>query len=788
MGMSSRSAISAISVALVMFCTSACNAVEIPKPVINIPRPSIPRPTINVPRPNVTVNVPKPVVNVPKVSVPNVDVHKAVVNLPKVNVPKAVVNVPKAEVHKPVVSPAKVDSPKTAVTMPIGIPTSGANTPKLDVSKPKSAGLPKSNAPGGQVATGDTKRLIDNGPAGKSQVVPTTSSNGNVTQVQLPNGTFGKAALNPDGTITVSNNNGSVILTKQQMAQVATGDMTALKPLMSKSQSVSTPNSKSMKAASTTANENSGGGATAFNDAVYCKSHDCSGSSNSNSSGGGTAIAPKNSAGGNSGAGKSSPQNQQNGPPDWTSIPDGTPLKAGTKFSDGSTIGGDCIKMGAGCYLAGSPNLANLANSGSSSLSGTSGGLSSMQPSASMPVSGNSASIGSFVSRILQSAIVGDSAAAAEAGGLQFPLQVPCPGGGGLCSQSCTPDTCYIVDPSGKATAVPNTYGQRQGQGGQGQGGQDQAGLGQGGQGQGGQNQGGQDQAGLGQGGQGQAGQNQGGQDQAGLGQGGQGQGGQSQGGQDQAGLGQGGQGQGGQSQGGQDQAGLGQGGQGQGGQSQGGQDQAGLGQGGQGQGGQSQGGQDQAGLGQGGQGQGGQGQGGQGQAGLGQGGQGQGGQGQGGQGQAGLGQGGQGQGGQGQAGLGQGGQGQGGQGQGGVDQSDFPMATVVDASGNPVNASGSIGDGKSLVLSIHNGSSTLNPDGSTDVYTKQSDGWHQTHYAPDATTGTDQRVGFGANSDPKNPGQYVYSIKPDGTAGAPTYLPNNGFPKSGDKPYRGGP
>src|SRR5262249_35599993 len=47
-----------------------------------------------------------------------------------------------------------------------------------------------------------------------------------VTQtVQGPNGTFGQATLNSNGTVTVSNNLGSVTLTPQQMNQVAAGDM-----------------------------------------------------------------------------------------------------------------------------------------------------------------------------------------------------------------------------------------------------------------------------------------------------------------------------------------------------------------------------------------------------------------------------------------------------------------------------------------------------------------------------------------------------------------------------------
>ncbi|MGY4329396.1 hypothetical protein ACVWWG_003813 [Bradyrhizobium sp. LB7.2] len=86
-----------------------------------------------------------------------------------------------------------------------------------------------------QVATGDMsalKPLMGNSAAGKAQGVPIITSNGHVTHVQLPNGTFGKAVMNSDGSITVSNNLGTVTLTKQQMSQVAAGDTSALKPLI----------------------------------------------------------------------------------------------------------------------------------------------------------------------------------------------------------------------------------------------------------------------------------------------------------------------------------------------------------------------------------------------------------------------------------------------------------------------------------------------------------------------------------------------------------------------------
>ncbi|MGX4801644.1 hypothetical protein [Bradyrhizobium guangdongense] len=90
-----------------------------------------------------------------------------------------------------------------------------------------------------QVAAGDMsalKPLMGNGAAGQAPPVPIVGSNGNVTQVKLSNGTFGKAVTNPDGSVTVSNNLGTVNLTKQQMNQLAAGDMSALKPLMSNTQ------------------------------------------------------------------------------------------------------------------------------------------------------------------------------------------------------------------------------------------------------------------------------------------------------------------------------------------------------------------------------------------------------------------------------------------------------------------------------------------------------------------------------------------------------------------------
>ena len=126
--------------------TSAVEAIDIPKPVINIPKPNIPRPTINVPKPKVTINVPKSGVNVPKVNV-----LKPVVNVPKVDVPKAVVNVPKPAVVVPEVDVAKpavaVTVPKLGTSPPVTVgplatPTTVVATPKNEtgVSSPKVGG------------------------------------------------------------------------------------------------------------------------------------------------------------------------------------------------------------------------------------------------------------------------------------------------------------------------------------------------------------------------------------------------------------------------------------------------------------------------------------------------------------------------------------------------------------------------------------------------------------------------------------------------------------------------
>jgi hypothetical protein len=424
--------------------TSAIYAVEIPKPVINIPKPNIPRPTINVPRPSVTVNVPKPVINVPKPTV-TVNVPKPTINVPKpavtVNVPKPVVNVPKptvtVNVPKPAVVVPKVDIPKPAVVVtvpkvdvprpavpqpvvsvskptvptvqvtaptvplpamtspvvqpnvqvalppktvgPVNPPSAVVGTPEsvVEINPPKTVGpvlppanpmignpkalgtmpdgpkvvsplvppttviatptngtgtsppkvggpvtapvaeLPKQTGPattpgstspngiangpstapvggpnadppkisnGGPKAVGEAtvesppvRRVggpnadppkISNGgskavgeaivesPPGKrvggpNADPPKISNGGNravgeatsetakpaSNQVNLPNGTFGRARQNPDGTVTVSNNFGTVTLTPQQMSNVAKGDMSALKPLMGSAQS-----------------------------------------------------------------------------------------------------------------------------------------------------------------------------------------------------------------------------------------------------------------------------------------------------------------------------------------------------------------------------------------------------------------------------------------------------------------------------------------------------------------------------------------------------------------------
>ncbi|WP_143271692.1 hypothetical protein [Bradyrhizobium mercantei] len=265
---------------------------NIPRPTINVPRPTInvPRPNVTVHVPKPTVNVPRPVVSVPKVNVP-----KPVANVPKVDVPRAVVNVPKVEVHKPVADTPKVDLPKSTVQVTIpktvappsivsGTPKSGrdvnapksvdpvipsprpiAETPRVPVTTtdpPKVAGpdttAPKTPVPAprspsqANVANGGSAispsptspapasgsngvSLNGNGQgnsinslSGSSSVI--TPSRG--AEIRLPNGTFGKAVLNPDGSITVSNNLGTVTLTKQQMNQVAAGDMSALKPLV----------------------------------------------------------------------------------------------------------------------------------------------------------------------------------------------------------------------------------------------------------------------------------------------------------------------------------------------------------------------------------------------------------------------------------------------------------------------------------------------------------------------------------------------------------------------------
>lgn len=117
-----RSLFPPLGAALFLPLIAPSHAVEIPKPVINVPRPNIPRPTINVPRPhiprptvniprpNVTVNVPKPAVNVPR---PTVHLPRPSVHVPKPNV---AISVPKPTVHvpHPAVTTARPPTPPVA--------------------------------------------------------------------------------------------------------------------------------------------------------------------------------------------------------------------------------------------------------------------------------------------------------------------------------------------------------------------------------------------------------------------------------------------------------------------------------------------------------------------------------------------------------------------------------------------------------------------------------------------------------------------------------------------------
>ena len=313
MGSFSRLGVGLLAASFFTWVTTTPNhAVEIPKPVINIPKPNIPRPVINIPRPNVTVNVPKPPVIVPKVDVPKPAIA---VTVPKVDVTRPTVATPKIEVAKPniaVITPKvnarTVDFPKVAVPRPTVGVTEPVNLPKVET--PKSVGVlerpkvnpqrPIANDPAGVApkSIGESTRPFLNtnpprltggqtpkatgGPIGTNyqlgksvvssnalastpdsthSVNPSTSilylhasANGErlsrsgpakiivtttpaTSEVRLPNGSFGKATINADGSITVSNNFGKVTLSKQQIAQVAAGNMSALAPLSGSSQS-----------------------------------------------------------------------------------------------------------------------------------------------------------------------------------------------------------------------------------------------------------------------------------------------------------------------------------------------------------------------------------------------------------------------------------------------------------------------------------------------------------------------------------------------------------------------
>jgi hypothetical protein len=258
--------------------------VNVPKPVINVPRPAInvPKPavTVNVPKPNISVNVPKPniAVSVPKpniqINVPNiaVSVPKPTVNVPKpadslpapvVAGPKPVISTPTpvVEALKPVGTkrPSELILEGHAARLGNGLSVAG---PKISIGDGKSVGEavvggsprnlivgytpdPPKLSNGGTKAVGDwvaATPVITASPATGSPNNPTVStlaiakSSPNTATVNLPNGAFGNARVNPDGSVTVSNNLGSVTLTPQQLTQVAAGNMSALAPLMGSGQ------------------------------------------------------------------------------------------------------------------------------------------------------------------------------------------------------------------------------------------------------------------------------------------------------------------------------------------------------------------------------------------------------------------------------------------------------------------------------------------------------------------------------------------------------------------------
>ncbi|MBN8990987.1 MAG: hypothetical protein J0H42_22300 [Rhizobiales bacterium] len=308
------------------------------RPVVNVPRPvvNVPKPAVNVPRvetPRTVVNVPKPAVHVPKPEVP-----RAVVNIPKpsgsaVNVAKPVVDTPKptpvVNVPRPSVDPPKptsiVNTAKPIVETSKPVPVIG--TPVRGIHRPVPfEGDRKNGIAAPILAGGDTRPVLTPSAGGtpkltvgdRSPVATTTSgSQSGVAPIAQKPGVATSLALGPIASKgatqslskgTISREDASKILTvKSSNAEsslasasplVQSGDKNASgssqsKPGDTKLLPASTSNDPKLKGTATAkaATQNlegsSSGGATAFSDAAFCKTHNCgaSGSPIQNSSG-----------------------------------------------------------------------------------------------------------------------------------------------------------------------------------------------------------------------------------------------------------------------------------------------------------------------------------------------------------------------------------------------------------------------------------------------------------------------------------------------------------------------
>lgn len=265
--------------------------VDVPKATVNVPKVDVPKATVNVPKvdvPKTAVQVPRPDTHRPAITTPatNAGVHRndmgvgagrggGPVALPAAgpgkstgpatattaapnNAPQKLPTAPETKGPTGVAASGRTDTGvgpgKGAgpAALPVGGPgkSTGPATatstapdsasPKLQTTGPNTKG-PTGIAAGGPNAPAQTPdKFSGNGTAAtpgsmklQTTADPKTSAQpaGASFQVKLPDGGSGKATRNVDGTMTVVNDRGSVTLSKEQVGQIATGDMSSLKPL-----------------------------------------------------------------------------------------------------------------------------------------------------------------------------------------------------------------------------------------------------------------------------------------------------------------------------------------------------------------------------------------------------------------------------------------------------------------------------------------------------------------------------------------------------------------------------